>query len=175
MDSAWEPSDAGNNDPIYHLGNVSIGTTASNGGKLMIVDGFGNGFHVGLSNNFVNIHDEIGNGFHVGGSDAFFSIHDEIGNHFNLGGNDTFFEVYAGEGVVAQFSGRVSGADAVNNDEFVTKQQVKNSIITQYMPYGTEDENGILGDISWDENYLYVKTNDGWKRATLETWSSTSE
>lgn len=40
-----------------------------------------------------------------------------------------------------------------------------------YTPSGTLDQNGSIGDMSWDNNYLYVKTSVGWKRAALSTWN----
>jgi hypothetical protein len=39
-----------------------------------------------------------------------------------------------------------------------------------YTPAGTSDTNGNTGDIAWDNNYIYVKTGAGWKRASLSTW-----
>jgi hypothetical protein len=39
-----------------------------------------------------------------------------------------------------------------------------------YSPTGTADTNGNTGDIEWDDNYLYVKTSAGWKKAALSTW-----
>ncbi len=41
---------------------------------------------------------------------------------------------------------------------------------TSYTPTGTADPNGNVGDIAWDDNYFYVKTSAGWKRAALTTW-----
>lgn len=41
---------------------------------------------------------------------------------------------------------------------------------TSYTPTGTVDTNGNVGDIAWDDNYMYLKTNAGWKRAALGTW-----
>ncbi len=41
---------------------------------------------------------------------------------------------------------------------------------TPYTPTGSSDSNGEVGDISWDENYIYIKTSSGWKRATLFSW-----
>jgi hypothetical protein len=38
---------------------------------------------------------------------------------------------------------------------------------TSYTPTGTSDTNGNVGDIAWDDNYIYVKTSVGWKRAAL--------
>jgi len=75
--------------------------------------------------------------------------------------------------IVAQFSGRVKGADAINDDEFVTKGQVTSSIPTLYTPYGTSDPYGNVGDTAWDSSYFYMKTSEGWKRSKMETWEST--
>lgn len=41
---------------------------------------------------------------------------------------------------------------------------------TSYTPTGTGDANGNVGDVAWDDDYFYVKTNAGWKRAALDTW-----
>lgn len=82
-------------------------------------------------------------------------------------------DVSDGDGIVAQFSGRVKGAQAVNNDEFVTKSQLVRSRTSQFTPTGTSDASGDVGDTAWDSDYFYVKTPDGWKRAALETWEST--
>ncbi len=37
---------------------------------------------------------------------------------------------------------------------------------TPYTPSSTNDSNGNVGDITWDNNYIYIKTSGGWKRAT---------
>jgi len=39
-----------------------------------------------------------------------------------------------------------------------------------FTPTGTADTAGNVGDIAWDNNYVYVKTSVGWKRAALSTW-----
>jgi autotransporter adhesin len=41
---------------------------------------------------------------------------------------------------------------------------------TSYTPTGTADANGNVGDIAWDDSYVYIKTNAGWKRSTLVTF-----
>lgn len=38
---------------------------------------------------------------------------------------------------------------------------------TSYTPTGNGDPNGEVGDIAWDENYIYIKTNNGWKRTGM--------
>lgn len=39
-----------------------------------------------------------------------------------------------------------------------------------YTPTGSADPNGNTGDLSWDENYIYIKTSTGWKRTSLESF-----
>jgi len=41
---------------------------------------------------------------------------------------------------------------------------------TSYTPSSTADTNGHAGDICWDDNYLYIKTSAGWKRASLSSF-----
>jgi hypothetical protein len=41
---------------------------------------------------------------------------------------------------------------------------------TPYTPTGSADPNGNVGDIAWDDNYIYVKTSVGWKRAALSVF-----
>lgn len=36
-----------------------------------------------------------------------------------------------------------------------------------YTPTNSSDPNGNTGDISWDNNYIYIKTNLGWRRSSL--------
>jgi hypothetical protein len=41
---------------------------------------------------------------------------------------------------------------------------------TNFTPTGTADATGVTNQISFDANYIYVKTSGGWKRATLNTF-----
>lgn len=41
---------------------------------------------------------------------------------------------------------------------------------TSYTPDDSNDGNGNLGSIVWDDDFIYVKTNDGWERASLSTF-----
>ena len=43
-------------------------------------------------------------------------------------------------------------------------------IRSTFTPTSSADANGNIGDIAWDDNYIYVKTSVGWKRAPLSTW-----
>jgi hypothetical protein len=81
-------------------------------------------------------------------------------------------DVFDGNGIVAQFSGRVKGGQALYDDEFVTKAQLKSVVMSCVTPTGTSDTIGDVGDTAWDNDYFYVKTPDGWKRASLETWET---
>jgi hypothetical protein len=40
-------------------------------------------------------------------------------------------------------------------------------LASSYTPTSSADTNGNVGDVAWDNNYIYVKTSVGWKRATL--------
>jgi len=40
-------------------------------------------------------------------------------------------------------------------------------IATSYTPTSTNDTNGDIGALTWDDDYIYVKTNEGWKKAGI--------
>jgi hypothetical protein len=46
----------------------------------------------------------------------------------------------------------------------------KHMILPNFTPKSTNDEMGMLGDAVWDDNYIYIKTNNGWKRSSLENF-----
>lgn len=39
-----------------------------------------------------------------------------------------------------------------------------------FTPESTKDSRGNIGEVSWDENYIYIKTKAGWKRSRLSTF-----
>jgi hypothetical protein len=41
---------------------------------------------------------------------------------------------------------------------------------TTYTPTSSSDANGNIGDVAWDDSYVYVKTSGGWKRSALSSW-----
>jgi hypothetical protein len=41
---------------------------------------------------------------------------------------------------------------------------------TNFSPTSSADVTGVVNQISFDANYIYVKTSGGWKRATLNTF-----
>ncbi len=42
--------------------------------------------------------------------------------------------------------------------------------ISNYTPTSSNDEYGKIGDITKNDDYLYIKTNNGWKRTNLESF-----
>lgn len=43
-------------------------------------------------------------------------------------------------------------------------------LISSFTPTSTNDTSGNPGDFAWDDGYLYIKTNAGWKRSALSTF-----
>lgn len=41
---------------------------------------------------------------------------------------------------------------------------------TSYTPTSTADANGYVGDMAWDDEYIYLKTSTGWKRTPITTF-----
>lgn len=74
----------------------------------------------------------------------------------------------------------INGIDNDNHSEFVinsdgdwrTNNYVlpHGLIIPEFTPTSTNDITGKLGEITRDDNYLYIKTSNGWKRTGLETF-----
>jgi hypothetical protein len=52
----------------------------------------------------------------------------------------------------------------ITNNSFIPKEL----IIPNYTPISSSDENGNIGSITMDNSYLYIKTNNYWKRIKLE-------
>lgn len=44
------------------------------------------------------------------------------------------------------------------------------NVETPRTPSGSADAQGLVGDIAWDSNFIYVKTSGGWKRSALSTF-----
>jgi hypothetical protein len=70
------------------------------------------------------------------------------------------------DGFISATSGMTTTTLDVNG--FTGYDQVR--MRTSYTPTGTSDPHGGTGDIAWDDDYVYIKTNAGWKRAQLGTW-----
>ena len=79
--------------------------------------------------------------------------------------------------VVALGSGYFSGSLAAGTTNPTASLDVNGStgydqlrMRTPYTPADSLDANGNVGDIAWDDDYIYLKTATGWKRAALSTF-----
>ena len=65
-----------------------------------------------------------------------------------------------------------SAAELITNSEgdFITNNDFKPNSLTIpfYKPNSSEDINGNIGNITRDDEYLYIKCQDGWRRSNLE-------
>ena len=95
-------------------------------------------------------------------------------------GNDRFY------GFIAQqlekvdnhltFTNKSSGYMGVRNDAITPlivesiKEIYNNPSIPNYTPTSSNDTYGNVGNITTDDDYLYIKTNNGWKRTSLQSF-----
>jgi len=70
-----------------------------------------------------------------------------------------------GQGKPIDFLTDASGNWVTNND-----LKPKGIIIPLYTPTSSDDLYGVEGNITRGENYLYIKTKNGWKRSALESF-----
>ena len=74
------------------------------------------------------------------------------------------------------FTNKVDGYKGLNSDCFTPlivesiKELYNNPSIPIYTPTNSTDTYGEIGNVTSDNNYLYIKTNMGWKRTPLETF-----
>jgi len=66
----------------------------------------------------------------------------------------------------------VDSATSITSKLDVSGEQGYNQLRLRkkYTPTSSSDTNGNEGDVSWDDNYLYIKTSTGWKRTTLSSF-----
>lgn len=82
-------------------------------------------------------------------------------------------------------SGNIGGSVGIGTNSFVSGEKLRvngNTLISgtltsNYLnmsstltPSSSSDGTGSVGDIRYDDNYIYIKTSTGWKRAALGTW-----
>ncbi len=79
-------------------------------------------------------------------------------------------EVVISSGVVRLTSGDI----ALGTEYVVVIKNVGGSVTSiinnSFTPSGTADDTGEEGDTAYDDDYLYVKTSAGWKRAALSSF-----
>jgi hypothetical protein len=96
---------------------------------------------------------------------------------------DDYIRFYAGQGAGVgtiadlhiQGSGSTRGNIGINNESPTSKLDIVGTngyrqlrLRTSYTPTSTADSNGEIGDIAWDNSYLYIKTGTGWGRVRLD-------
>ena len=81
-----------------------------------------------------------------------------------VGGGITVLEAI-GEGLSAKFITDSEGNWITNND-----LKPNSLTIPKYTPTSSNDTAGKEGNITRDDNYLYIKTANGWKRSNLESF-----
>lgn len=58
-----------------------------------------------------------------------------------------------------------------NNGKWKIPSIITNNIsLPNYSPKSSSDLYGDLGETVWDNDFIYIKTNDGWKRTELKTF-----
>ena len=98
-------------------------------------------------------------------------------------GTEDYIRFYAGQDangttpdLYIQGSGTTRGYVGINTDSPTNYLDIDNSLSgfkglrvrRSYTPSSSGDTNGEVGTITWDNNYIYVKTSGGWGRAQLD-------
>ena len=95
-------------------------------------------------------------------------------NNVELNYNGTPETALGGGLRVLHAKGQDLSADLITdeNGDFVTNNDFKPNTLTIpfFTPTSSNDENGKIGNITRDDNYLYVKTSSGWRRSNLESF-----
>lgn len=96
-------------------------------------------------------------------------------------GTEDYIRFYAGQDangttpdLYIQGSGSTRGYVGINTDSPTNYLDINNMgvegfrIRSSYTPSSSGDTNGEVGTITWDDNYIYVKTSSGWGRSSLD-------
>lgn len=95
-------------------------------------------------------------------------IHSEDNNiEMNYGGNH---ESALGGGIVV-----IKGVSETEDSKLSIDKNgdwvfEPNIVLPEYTPESSDDPKGNLGNFTRDDNYIYVKTSNGWKRSGLESF-----
>lgn len=95
-------------------------------------------------------------------------------NNIDLNYNGTSETALGGGITVLHAMGTDLSAQIITdeNGNWVTNNDLnpKGLTIPVYTPISSADINGNIGNLTRDEDYLYLKTNSGWKRTNLESF-----
>jgi hypothetical protein len=70
------------------------------------------------------------------------------------------------ESINGATGGFVSGYLEVEDLNVTYQLRIQNS----FTPSGSGDISGEVGDVAWDDDFIYIKTNAGWKRTPLSSF-----
>jgi hypothetical protein len=92
-------------------------------------------------------------------------------NNIELNYNGTVATAIGGGVVVLQAINETTPAELLTDEkgDWVTNNDFKPTKLTipYYTPTSSDDIKGSVGNITRNDDYLYVKTNTGWKRSNL--------
>ncbi|TXG84548.1 MAG: hypothetical protein E6R13_02940 [Spirochaetes bacterium] len=95
-------------------------------------------------------------------------------NNIDLNYNGTQESSVGGGIRVLNVNGVDTAAELIIDSEgnWTTNNDFKAKSITipEYTPTSSSDESGNLGNVTRDDDYIYIKTSTGWKRANLESF-----
>lgn len=95
-------------------------------------------------------------------------------NNIDLNYNGTPETALGGGITVLHAKGQNKSSELLTdeNGDWLTNNDFKPKALTipVYTPTSSEDSNGSEGNITRDDNYLYIKTINGWKRTNLESF-----
>jgi hypothetical protein len=196
VDGTQDPSEELHVFGDYLIENTSgsLSTNLSSTSPLLLLSGGTNGItRFGV---VVPTFDSLSMGVR-GGSDVTFTDYGKNGDAFirssddNNGlnilsqpgtGTDDYIRFFVGQVAGAsgtpdlhiQGSGTTRGNIGINNGSPTSKLDIIGTGYNQlrlrnsYTPSSSGDTNGSVGDIAWDNNYLYIKTSTGWGRTSLD-------
>ena len=93
------------------------------------------------------------------------------GNNHNIGAGSTSSGIFAGSGNTINndvLRSVVIGGTSIIASQSNTVYVPNLNITVSYTPTSSGDTNGGIGSITWDDSYIYIKTNNGWGRSSLD-------
>jgi hypothetical protein len=149
---------------IANGGNVGIGTT-SPPYRLSLHVASADMSYVQTTNGTTG--SGIDDGLRVGvngGGQAF--VFNEENTSLQFGTNNAIRVTLAADGKLGIGTSSPTATLDVYNSTGYGQMRIR----TTYTPSGTDDAHGSIGDVTWDNSHVYIKTAAGWKRATLSTF-----
>ncbi len=161
---------------ITSAGNVGIGTTTpsqdleveSSGDTRIRVESTGSGAIVEI----------VKGNSSTAAAVNFFNGSDGVWGMGANGGDQDFYIQYDPDGTpVFRFFIETTGEVGINTTNPTAQLDINGTtgydqlrMRDAYTPSSTSDTNGNIGDVAWDDDYIYIKTSEGWKRAALSTF-----